>query len=84
MRAKETMKRKGQVRFGISGCGGIANGFHMRDLSQIPEARLVACADIRPQVAKKFAAKPAVNNTRIPVLCNGQTEYEYVWKGCEG
>jgi UDP-N-acetylglucosamine 3-dehydrogenase len=46
-----------QVRFGIVGCGGIANGFHMKDLSQIPEARLVACADIRPQVAKEFAAK---------------------------
>jgi len=34
--------------------------------------------------AKKSAAKPAVNSPRIPVLCNGQTEYEYVWKGCEG
>jgi predicted dehydrogenase len=36
------------VRFGIIGCGGIANGYHMRDLSQISEARLVACADVRP------------------------------------
>jgi len=51
------MKRKGQVRFGIIGCGGIANGFHMKDLSQIPEAKLVACADIRPAVAKAFAEK---------------------------
>jgi predicted dehydrogenase len=49
--------KKGQVRFGIVGCGGIANGFHMKDLSQIPEARLVACADVRPKVAKEFAAK---------------------------
>jgi predicted dehydrogenase len=51
------MAKTRQVRFGIIGCGGIANGFHMRDLSQIPEARLVACADIRPEVAQQFAAK---------------------------
>jgi predicted dehydrogenase len=49
--------KTGQVRFGIIGCGGIANGYHMKDLSQIPEAQLVACADIRPQVAQEFAAK---------------------------
>src|SRR5437660_8499238 len=51
------MTKKQQVRFGIIGCGGIANGFHMRDLSQIPEAKLAACADIRPEVAKAFAQK---------------------------
>jgi predicted dehydrogenase len=51
------MAAKREVRFGIIGCGGIANGFHMRDLSQIREARLVACADIRPAVAKAFAEK---------------------------
>jgi predicted dehydrogenase len=51
------MAKKREVRFGIVGCGGIANGFHMKDLSQIPEARLVACADIRPEVAKSFAEK---------------------------
>jgi predicted dehydrogenase len=51
------MAKARQVRFGIIGCGGIANGFHMKDLSQIPEARLVACADIRPEVAEAFAAK---------------------------
>jgi predicted dehydrogenase len=48
---------KQAVRFGIIGCGGIANGFHMRDLSQIPEAKLVACADLRPEAAKQFAEK---------------------------
>src|SRR5712692_6061714 len=51
------MAAKREVRFGTIGCGGIANGFHMKELSQIPEARLVACADIRPAVAKAFAAK---------------------------
>jgi predicted dehydrogenase len=51
------MAAKREVRFGIIGCGGIANGFHMKDLGQIPEARLVACADIRPAVAKAFAEK---------------------------
>jgi UDP-N-acetylglucosamine 3-dehydrogenase len=49
--------KKAEVRFGIVGCGGIANGFHMRDLAQIPEARLVACSDIRSQAAEQFAAK---------------------------
>ncbi len=49
--------KRGQVRFGIIGCGGIANGYHMKDLSQIPEARLVACADVREPAAKEFAAK---------------------------
>jgi UDP-N-acetylglucosamine 3-dehydrogenase len=51
------MAGKQVVRFGIIGCGGIANGFHMRDLSQIPEAELVACADVRPEMAKQFAEK---------------------------
>lgn len=51
------MAKRREVRFGIVGCGGIANGFHMRDLSQIPEARLVACADVRREVARGFAQK---------------------------
>jgi hypothetical protein len=34
--------------------------------------------------AKESASKPAAKGPRNPVLCNGQAEYEYVWKGCEG
>src|SRR5262249_52339712 len=52
-----TMKGKRQIRFGIIGCGGIANGVHMKDLSQIPEAKLVAGADIRPAGGKAVAGK---------------------------
>src|SRR5947208_7764354 len=51
------MAAKREIRFGIIGCGGIANGFHLKDLSQIAEARLVACADVRPAVAREFAVK---------------------------
>jgi predicted dehydrogenase len=46
-----------RVRFGIIGCGGIANGFHLRDLSQIAEAELIACADIRREAAEQTAAR---------------------------
>jgi predicted dehydrogenase len=49
------MKRR--VRFGIIGCGGIANGFHLKDLSQIEEAELVACADVRCEAAETTAKR---------------------------
>ena len=36
--------------------------------------------------AKKSAAVPEPTHpvNTAPVLCNGQAEYEYIWKGCEG
>jgi predicted dehydrogenase len=46
-----------RVRFGIVGCGGIANGFHLRDLAQIEEAELVACADVRREAAEETASR---------------------------
>jgi predicted dehydrogenase len=49
--------RKGKVRIGIIGCGGIANGFHLRDLSQIPEAEVVAYADINIRSAEETAKR---------------------------
>jgi UDP-N-acetyl-2-amino-2-deoxyglucuronate dehydrogenase len=60
------MKRR--VRFGIIGCGGIANGFHLKDLSQIEEAELVACADVRREAAeataKRWGAGASYDNHR--------------------
>lgn len=45
------------VRFGIIGCGGIANHFHLKDLAAIPEAELVACADVREEAARSTAER---------------------------
>jgi predicted dehydrogenase len=45
------------VRFGIIGCGGIANHFHLKDLAGIPEAELLACADVRPEAARATAER---------------------------
>ena len=53
------MKRVG---FGIIGCGGIANYFHIPELKQVQEARIVAVADVKPHraksTAKRFRIKP--------------------------
>ena len=43
------------VRIGIIGCGGIANGKHMPSLKQIPEAKMVAFCDIIEEKAIKAA-----------------------------
>jgi len=45
------------IRFGIIGCGGIANHFHLKDLAGIPEAELVACADVREEAARRTAER---------------------------
>ncbi len=39
-------RAKKAVNVGIIGCGGIARGKHFRELSEVPQARLVACADV--------------------------------------
>lgn len=46
-----------KVRYGIIGCGGIARGFHLRDMTAIAEAELIACADITVEKAKAMAAE---------------------------
>ena len=46
-----------RVRFGIVGCGGIANGYHLRELAQIEQAELVACADVRRESAEETARR---------------------------
>jgi predicted dehydrogenase len=45
------------LQFGIIGCGGIANGFHLSDLSQIDGVQVVALADVRPEAAKSTAER---------------------------
>jgi predicted dehydrogenase len=43
------------VRIGIIGCGGIANGKHMPSLKRVPEAKMVAFCDIIEEKAIKAA-----------------------------
>lgn len=45
------------LQFGVIGCGGIANGFHLKDMSQIDGVRLVALADVRIEAAKSTAER---------------------------
>ncbi len=44
------------LQIGIVGCGGIAQ-VHARVLTSLPEVRLAACADIRPERAEKMGAQ---------------------------
>jgi UDP-N-acetylglucosamine 3-dehydrogenase len=46
-----------KVRVGMIGCGGIACGFHLRELTAIPEVELLACCDRREVRAKTVAEK---------------------------
>jgi len=45
------------VRFGIIGCGGISNYFHIPELKQIEDAEIVAVADLKPNRAKITAQR---------------------------
>ncbi|MBW3625057.1 MAG: Gfo/Idh/MocA family oxidoreductase [Armatimonadetes bacterium] len=49
------MNANSTVQFGVIGCGGIANGFHLRDLQQIDGVRVVALADVREEAARRTA-----------------------------
>ena len=44
-----------ELKIGIIGCGGIANGKHMPSLKQVDEAAMVAFCDIVPERAEKAA-----------------------------
>lgn len=50
-----------KVRYGIIGCGNIAHGFHLREMTAIPEAELIATADVQEartkSTAERFGAK---------------------------
>jgi len=46
-----------KVGFGIIGCGGISNYFHIPELKEIKEAKIVAVADIKSNRAKLTAKR---------------------------
>lgn len=46
-----------QVRVGIIGCGGIANGYHLRDLSVVEGAQVVYYADVVREHAESTAER---------------------------
>ncbi len=51
------MDRNSTLQFGVIGCGGIANGFHLPDLSQLEGVKVVALADVRPDAASQTAER---------------------------
>jgi len=53
------------VKVGIIGCGGIANGKHMPSLKQIAEVQMVAFCDIIPEKAEKAAKEFGTPNAKI-------------------
>jgi D-xylose 1-dehydrogenase (NADP+, D-xylono-1,5-lactone-forming) len=44
------------VRIGLAGCGGISHS-HARAASNIPDVEIVACCDVRAEVAEAWAAR---------------------------
>ena len=46
-----------EVRVGIIGCGGIANGKHMPSLHKLPNVKMVAFCDLIPQRAEDAKAQ---------------------------
>jgi len=53
------------VKIGIIGCGGIANGKHMPNLSKIKEAEMVAFCDIIVDKATAAAEKYGVEGAKV-------------------
>jgi predicted dehydrogenase len=51
-----------KVGFGVIGCGGIANYFHLPELHSIEEVNTIAVADIKENRAKLTAKKFKVPN----------------------
>jgi predicted dehydrogenase len=54
---KGTLPMPDIVRYGIVGCGGIAHSYHLRELTAIPAARLVATADMDGERARATAER---------------------------
>ena len=48
-----------KLRFGIVGCG-VIGPFHAKAISSLPDAQLVAVADIEPEKARKLAEQYGV------------------------
>ena len=54
-----------EVKIGIIGCGGIANGKHMPGLSKVEHAQMVAFCDIIPERAQKAAEEFGVAGAKV-------------------
>ncbi|CAM3455070.1 Gfo/Idh/MocA family protein [Marinicrinis lubricantis] len=54
-----------KLKFGIIGCGGIANGKHLPSLSKQPQAELVAFCDIVLEKAQKAAEQYGVEGAKV-------------------
>lgn len=53
------------VKVGIIGCGGIANGKHMPSLEKLKNVELVAFCDVLIERAEKAAAEYGVENAKV-------------------
>lgn len=58
-------KERRDVRIGIIGCGGIANGKHMPSLKQLPHAKMVAFCDLIPERAEKAAKEFGTPDAKV-------------------
>ena len=54
-----------KIKWGIIGCGGIANGKHMPSLAKVPNVRMVAFCDIIPERAEKAKAKYGTPDAKV-------------------
>lgn len=62
---KEENNMSRNVKVGIIGCGGIANGKHMPSLSKLKTVELVAFCDVFVERAVKAAAEYGVENAKV-------------------
>ena len=51
------VKEQKKVRIGFVGVGGMGQAAHLRHYAQVPNCEVVALAEVRPELAKKVAAK---------------------------
>ena len=51
-----------RVGFGVVGCGGISHDFHMPELNQLSQAKIMAVADAKPHRAESMAKRFRVKN----------------------
>lgn len=54
-----------EIKIGIIGCGGIANGKHLPAIKKMTNVKIVAFCDIVEERAQKAATKYGVENARI-------------------
>ncbi|MFP3257968.1 MAG: hypothetical protein RXQ57_00825, partial [Caldivirga sp.] len=56
-----SVPQAGVVRVGFVGCGGIVQGAHAPSLAQLPNVKLVACADVDRARVSEFLEKYKLN-----------------------